>query len=576
MRDPRLDSGLVPDDERDKRARSWGARLAGEAPDLDRMRQAIDKGAFYSTTAFVAGFSEGLRGDHWHTWLEQGLSEDGLVSRAYGLNRFATEDLPAWRVRRSQEPWRVFEVHTGLFGRPFFVPALLLARSSRAHWRRCLDTISIPEVLLWLSASGDTDLERADHLAELCDAPAFLQGNRPTGQLRALASVRLYVEHCEDLEEAISVQDEGERDPFHLTELPDLARQLCTAISAREDREPMLGHTAEYLASKVLRGPRKRLAPEVLLEAIAAELRKLENPTRVLKAVDGRRRRGFRTWRDRKPPTPERVHSQQPEPEPPQGEGASNLDEIDGLPVWLALAHTHDSADSGAAQRELVWRLFVDLLAKRDCGFQRLEPWAGARPRFVRAASSALAMHPAPVTAWMNAYVETEPHRRRAGHFHRYVDIGVGVTTSILIQIGTAAAILLGDCQLRADLYAEVERAARRAWLVRIGGYGVDWEDLYAHVLAHSLVVDDGKSSRILGLLKTGSNSPHLLCSTAEYCLRVGCSTEFLAELERGLGIVLSDLTDDPILRSSGLQDYPTLRQALNAGAEQARPKGNK
>jgi hypothetical protein len=568
VRDLRLSEKSIPE-EREQIARLSGEDLAKMAPDLGHMRKAIEAGAYYSTSTFVDGFVAGLGGEsiaRWVTWLREGLAEDGVISRAYGITRFSEDDRALWRIRRRCEPWKVFEEHTGRFGPSLFVPALLLATSSRADWLQCLDAISVPEVLLWIMAAGDEKLERSSWLEELRGAPSFIKNNKPTGELRVFASIRLFVEHCEALESATSRRSPNQVQDVVQVEAVDLAEQLGTAIAAREDGELVLGHTIEYLANKVLFEQGRHFVPQVLLRSLAGEICRNGNPAQILKKIDGHRRKGARRWRGQKPKLPERVQSKQPEPESPHGEGASDPDENNGVPAWFALS-VAGAAESRSPldQKAEVWRLFAALLIKRDQGFDRIEHWEGARLQLVEAAGATLASTSDPPKAWMDAYVGTEPQRRRATHFHRYVDISVGMPTRVLIEVGLAATSVVQGSQARANLYEMVELAARRMWLMRPGGYRTDWEDIYAQVLAYGLVVDDGNSSKMLTLLRRGANSLHLVCATTEYCLRQGCSVSLLDELERQLGVNLNDILVDPIVaQSQKVQEYNALRQATD------------
>ena len=219
-------------------------------------------------------------------------------------------------------------------------------------------------------------------------------------------------------------------------------------------------------------------------------------------------------------------------------------------------------AEPNSSGADEVWNLFTGLLKDRNHGFSRLDFWPNALEHLTQVAGNVLANCPDPAGAWMEAYIKTEPQRRRAGFPHRYVDLGVGMPSRVLVEIGAAAATILSQ-QSRDHvlLYDAVELAARRMWLVRPGAHGIDWEGLYASVLAQCAEVGEQGVSKLLALLEVGSNSPTLVCSTLEYCLEAEAVSDLPRLFEERFGVRISNmLRDADFLLRRETTNYPSLQ----------------
>lgn len=167
----------------------------------------------------------------------------------------------------------------------------------------------------------------------------------------------------------------------------------------------------------------------------------------------------------------------------------------------------------------------------------------------------------------MEAYIKTEPQRRRAGFHHRYLDPGVGMPSRVLVEIGVVAATVVSQQRRDATtLYAAVELAARRMWLVRPGTHGIDWEALYASVLAQCPAIDDQGGSKLLDLLQVGSNSPTLVCSTLEYCLQADEASDLPRLVEERFDVRVGNMVRDAgHLQRHESTKYPALQQWVEA-----------
>jgi len=581
LKDARLAGGVPAiSEEAHARARSAGMALAASAPDVTSMRTAIEKGSYYSTASVVSGFADGLTDgtrELWISWLFDGLGERGVICEAYGISGFIANELGEWELRRKFEPWNVFEAHIGAWGAPSLVPARLLAAASRERWHERLDNLSVPSVLVWMAAAGDVSAPIEDWLRDLADAPPCFKDGQPTGMMRAFAMIRLLVEHHEALEEATANLSQAQLGQFHETELPTFGARLIDSVSQREDALLVLAHLGEHLATKQIftRGPQREPASNVtasLLKVTSDALRARSASTAIFKKVDGQKRKGRGRWQTAKPEAAVRIHGAPPDAEIPLGEGSQSEDEVNGLGTWVALADLHSSPAPNGSGADEVWKLFTGLLKGRDHGFSRLNFWPNAREHLTQVAGNVLANCPDPVGAWMEAYIKTEPQRRRAGFPHRYVDLDVGMPSRVLVQVGAVAATaLFRQGRDASPLYDAVELAARRMWLVRPGAHGIDWEDLYARVLAQCAELSEHGDSKLLALLEEGSNSPTLVCSTLEYCLQVEKTSHLPRLVEERFDVRVSKmLRDTGNLRRHGTAKFPSLRGWVEAGTADA------
>lgn len=565
MRDPRLEQGRPAISAKDHaRARSAGLILGASSPDLKRMRAAIEAGSFYSSLSFISGFADGLTDvtrESWTSWLFDGLGERGAICEAYRISGFVEDVLEEWQTRKSLEPWSVFEAHTGAWGAPCFVPAQLLSAISREHWHKRLDNVSVPSLLLWLAAAGDASATRENWLNDLATAPLCFRNDRPTGMMRGFAMLRLFVEHCEALEQAPAPHEDPQLAIVPEIEFRTFGTQLIDSISRREDAHLLLAHFGEHLASRQLFGhpsvdrPGKRVVA-LFLERTSEALQAQGASTLIYKKVDGQRRKGHRRWVAVMAEPVVRIHSQPSDPEIPEGEATESNEEVTGLGAWVALAALHSRAPQHSSCHDEVWALFAALLEKRDRGFSRLDFYPHAREHLTQVGGNVLANCSDPLAAWMAAYVSTEPHRRRAGFPHRYIDLSVGIPTRVLVEVGGAAATMLRQPQL----YEAIESAARRMWLVRPGSHGIDWENLYASVLAQCSTVYDDSVSKLLELLEVGSNAPTLVCSTLEYWLQCEPASDLPRKVEDRFGVRVSALLKQAsLLHPNGPEAFPLL-----------------
>lgn len=566
--------------EQEAAGKAIGEKLAASAPTVANLVDHAHAGSNESFDDFVSGFAASvIQGDGpWLEWLFDSLRIDGPTVQAEdraGLKVNADE----WSVRRSYEPWEILEQRLDTYswhhGEHF---ASLLA--SKVDFRRWLASLEDCPSPVWVQSmfqgAGVSD-DFGLTLQVLADAEPVFVDWCPTGRLLGFVAARGAVEHCLRIEQG--TRPEGTADDLLQERISDLAAQFAVTILNRRDSEPLAASICAFLASRHLfqdgdfMGRKSYRTPGLLLKALCSGLAQRGSGIKLFKRLDGVRQRARTNWKAQKPVVSVKVQPEVSSRLVAEAEGAPR-GEVSGFTCWVAaVVIQHAPGLPSHPGMDELWCLLSSLLSNRDAGITHVLYNANSTGRSISIAANVLAGTTNPLEQWREAYAATESHRRRSQHRNRYADIDVSRPTILLIHVGvaTAAELAKRGSDKKSRLFDEVEKAARRQWL--IGGWSpqTDWTEMYAIVLSATYTI--GGMELLLQFISPYQNSDRLIGLTLERILMNSntASDSMLDTFEQITGLSLVRVVDK-LRKWEYDARIPLLSEALKARTS-SRPK---